>query len=149
MNRYVIFHSQGVGDYYLKTKNVNLVQEFRKILWEYKNFIKNEDPEDLEKWEFYEYITIVFEDEYNKYDSNDVINCAKIHYSYYTGDFTLIDIDNLLIMSPERIDELRKIAMNKIIEMYYSEIEEGKFDYVQSNVTGERDISVHKLFTIF
>jgi hypothetical protein len=49
-------YSQGVGHFELLTNNLKLVNKFRNELVRYKNYLKNEEPYNLDCWEFYEYV---------------------------------------------------------------------------------------------
>lgn len=47
-------YSQGVGNYTLFTDKIDNINKFRLELLKYKNYLKEKD--DIEHWEFYEYV---------------------------------------------------------------------------------------------
>ncbi len=49
-------YSQGVGHFELITDNIDYINLFRNQLVKYKNYLNDSDFDDIEHWEFYEYI---------------------------------------------------------------------------------------------
>jgi hypothetical protein len=76
-------YSQGVGHFELITNNIEYVELFRNELHRYKEFLKNDDPDDLECWEFYEYVYKLVD--YNQ--SNNKFKGYCLLDKKYSGNF--------------------------------------------------------------
>lgn len=109
-------YSQGVGHFELVTNNIEYVELFRNELHRYKEYIKNDDSENLECWEFYEYV-------YKLVDYNQSINKFKgfcVWSKIYLGDFKKKPLSKkILNQNPKQTSIFEEFEYNKPVQLDY------------------------------
>jgi len=103
-------YSQGVGWFELITENKKYIEDFINELKRFKNYLK-ESGEDIENWEFYEYIFKLVDIDYE----NNKCKGYCIYESNYSGDeekiSKIIDFDKQI---DENIDEHESFEYNPV-----------------------------------
>lgn len=114
-------YSQGVGNYIMLTDNVENIDKFRLQLFNYKNYVKTID--DVEEWEFYEYVYKVTDVKRIKKDHiyEGILLLQNCHHGDYDyQEHTYDQNDNL--KSEVIYENNKKLKMNYV----YNNIDNSK-----------------------
>lgn len=113
--------SQGVGDYCMITNDITKIDLLRNQLFSFKNYVANKSIDEMDYWEFYEYVDCLTEITFCK---NEYIYFGyNLHYNCYNGNF-----DKLLKINWK--DNKTPLKNSKI----YNYNEKMELDVVYNNV---------------
>lgn len=111
-------YSQGVGYYELITDNIRHINKFRNELVRYKNHLKNEDEDegenDLDDWEFYEYVYKLTD--YS--ENSNTYNGYCLYNKVYSGDFDDSELVKLGANDLDKLEEERDKSEEKEFEEF-------------------------------
>lgn len=121
--------SQGVGNYILLTNKKENVNKLRRELEKFKNYLKNIN-EELNEWEFYEYVYWVTKTTSTKNKTKYM--GFLIVFKYYQGDYDYLE-------STYSTDDI-----NKRIETIYENNDKFELDYVYDFISSKPPCHINK-----